>query len=1699
MSWSVRRAVGLGGSLLVLGLLAALPMTRAQDDVPVRKRPPIRPPVDVPPMGKPRTNESLEMGFDLPTEDGLKGKLEDINVFLKSAAEGRPEDWPQAVERLQGLMERSDDLFTTVKRPSGGGLTVNVKREAQRLISELPKPGMDHYRLVYGPKAAEELKNAKITGEEKAFAQIMDRYLYTDAGIEATELLATQMLDRAKYSQAALCFQRLFQRVGPPKLEPLTLLKSAIAFHHVGDNHNLKLAWDTLETKGDTVTVGEKKIALADLKAFVAKRKTMGLNRERHDWIVVGGDASRSAKGNGGTAFLEPRWKFDTVSEPTAKGMLATAVQYLEQNRLPILHGFAPLAATVTTAEGAKIPLMIYRSHMGLQARAVKAVPKEELKAGDVFWASESPWSLEKMLRDPASLNQLNFWTQQYVTPNRVRPQIIFENSVIGSMSTDNVRLYAIDDFQVTPTAQQVGVGGRPGGQGGGKLADALNHNRLQAIDLDSGKLLWEIGHTGRKDDISDSFFLGAPLPLNGRLYVLNERDQELRLLIIDPATGKLLQDKPQRLADMREKIQTETQRRFNVSHLAYGEGMLICPTNSGGILAIDLLTNSIAWAYGYYDAKVAEGQPFQPGMPVVGPGMVQLPDGRIVPKVQLTANGWRATPPVITEGKVIFSSPDASAVHCVNLRDGTKLWKSTRKDGDLYLAGVYDGKALIIGKSYARLINVADGSDAATLETGMPSGFGVASKDIYYLPLALDVKTREPGICLIDFKNDRVHARTRSRERLAMGKPTREIPGNLLFYEGEVLSQSLTDVASYPQLEVELKVIDTLLAQNERDPEGRVRRGDLRLDRGDLAGAIEDLRTALASAKELRAQSKPVPDGLEDRAKTKLFETLTEFFQRNFNDAEKYLAEYETMCEVVKPGLDGEALKAAQAEEKRRKGNFYCLVGRGREKQKKIKEAFEAYMNFGALGTVDNEMMSVVDDPGVKASPMVWAQGRIAAMVANAGREELKPLEELVSERWKKVQQDLAKDKAIEPLRNFVSTFGSISSVGREARLVLAERLIQDGDKKNLVDAERHLSILRMQKDDQAMAARAVETLARLMTSVELMEDAAHFYRLLGRDYAKVQVRDGKTGQDIYNELATDKRFLPFLDEVPMAFSGKIKAEENNGSFPYPGDLHQLEQVGEALPYFTQKYQLAIRTGFNQLKLIDRDATEDAKREVWSVGLTETSFHQYSQINDFRQHTVRPRFTYQNLGHLVMVQVGHRLFALDPVNQKVLWEKHLSASPGVKPIRQPPQGSLIVDPRDGSTWVIYHDGWAQRLGKSGRLSPTAVPVMTQEALHGVDPISGQVLWTRNDMPKAAHLYSDDQHIYTIEMGPDGTTGSTRVFRLHDGVTVPTRDFSDLYAKRLKISGNLILAQGEEGRGVSLRLYDILTGTDRYKGTFAPNSFFLEPECDDLAGVVEPNGKVTIVDLKAAKVLFTTEMKVAHLGKIKTMHLLRDSKDIFIVCNNQLDQQVEPTSYTANFMPQSGLKGLGANGMIYSFDGKTGELNWYNNVENQVLLLDEFERIPVVILTSRYRQWQGGMRVAQENLTVMQSYDKKTGKLLFTRVDRNQGQIQQFHSVKLDARAGRIDLLTYNLAWTHRLDTAPGGAPNMPQGGGARGGVPDDRAPIGPGGLQPLPGGGFGGGKIRGGIRGGIEQPIVPIPDVQPPAEIIKRRRLIED
>ncbi len=1652
MTWSLGRASLVLAAVAIVGSAALLQEAHAQN----RRGPivivpggPPAPPAPLDPDDRPRDGFEYS-GVSLPKDEkGFKDKIKAAVDYIDE------KNWAIAIPHLQKLVDIKEDVFVQLPHKTADGKEglryVSVKTEADRLIGALPKEGLEFYKLTYGAEALALLKEAKAKGDPALLGEVIKRFPHTDAGLEAIILSACHDLDRGLNTRAGLRCAKLLALEGANKLPGEVLFKMVCAFHAVGDEANEKIAREVLKSQGREVVLGKETRGVNELLDYVARMPRSSLVADARDSRLFRSTPSRTNQLVGGPAFLEARWKqpmiyLDRAGE-TGRHLQHAREALTQYLRQPVLPAYFPVTATVTKGEERR-SLLVYKNYLGVQA--------VNMKTGKLEWYTPSHWSLESMLDNREKAQILTQWLQYY-TQNNLRPSIVFENSTVGTLSSDNQFVYVVEDFAVPPPPQMAFAPGMiPGGiapvAGPPDLQEAYRHNRLQAYELStSGKLAWEVGSTGEKDNpLSDCFFLGPPLPLGGKLYLLTEKQQELRLVCLEAHKEKLGNNDvyktkvvfTQALATTNDKLEMDVARRLNAAHLSYGEGILVVPTNAGAVFGIDLLENRLVWAYPYREKEDAPPDQVNMGLRGRGlpPGFVFGPDGRPI-NPNLQQNQWKVAAPVIQDGKVVFTAHDARSVHCINLRDGSPVWKKPRGDEDLYFGGVYNGKVVVVGKNRTRGLSLASGETLWELETGTPSGQGIASGNTYYLPLSKAAQTQEkgPAICAIDVDRGIItgHARSRNQE---------EQPGNLIFFDGDVVSQSAVAVVAYPQLKVKIAQMDEQLAKNPRDPEGLLNRGELRLDQGDLPGAIDDFRGSL--------RNQPAED-TRGRARAKLYDALTDYVQRDFTAAEEYLEEYEAMCKVeVGPEASSEERDNARKEERKRRANFLYLVAKGRESQGKLVEAFEKYQQYGETAGTE-ELRPLLDEPTVRANPDVWARGRIASMVARASPEQRKPLEALIQTRWNKLQESAAD---LNELRRFVRLFGPLSAIGREARFHLADRLVEEGGPAALLEAEKELNALRTPREAPETAARAVETLARLYTQRGLLEDAAYCYRLLGRDYAKVKVRDGKTGSDFYDDAATDKRLMPHLDEPRLGGGGRLKVVTEPGQ-PLTNQVYHFERIGEPLPYF-RRHTLSLHFGTHQLQLSDSRGSESTP--VWTQALTRTMFQNIvSQPN-------AARFPYRTQGHLVVLPVGHLVFGIDPVNRKLLWEHSLSGSTTLNPGPAGPMWqSITVDPKDGSVMLLYPDGWSQRLGQAGPLEGAVVCVQTKDGLEALDPLTGKPLWKRSDVHSRAALFADDEYVFVVDFDNQGASNRSRVLRITDGVTVrDVRPFADLYQKRLGTAGRRMLAADTgPGGAVTLHLYDIVAGKDVWTKNFPARTQVLRSEDPHLAGVVDPDGKVLVFDLLTQKEVLNTDkgydlgnpktgMEPGHLANMQGITLLSDGQQIYLACNGQADPNTAPIGgVQPNLMPGLGMRSVPVNGWLYSYDRRTGTFKWRNQVPNQMIVLDHFQEMPMVLFTSRYQKWQNGVGGRRNVMMVASvvSLDKRSGKALY----HNDGlqTHQQFHGLEVDARAGRIKLTSLTLTVVHELNANEGdakggaGATPLPGDRGARANPFDRRAP----------------------------------------------------
>jgi outer membrane protein assembly factor BamB/tetratricopeptide (TPR) repeat protein len=1608
-------------------------------------------------------------------------KFEAVLDYLNRA---RP-DWKVVCELAQGLLNAKSDYFfqynANSNDPRADKRRVSVKEEMNRLIGTFAQEGRQFYELTYGGAAADLLDRARKNNFDRGLlTEAAQRYFHTKAGAEAARLLATIHLDLGNYSEAAYGFTRLLLRADAEEvMDAKSLVKAGIAMKRAGDGKlpdTFADLWARVEKKFPRAGLqfGDRMFPMEQVKAEWDRKIEHMFDRLSDAYVgMKGGNATRNGISAAGTPFLIPTfskpilYNDETADEKAGAAFIREGIRRTYEaakknpNIVPIPAGFPVTAPN----------LIILRGYDGVYAyhsKDGKGPTGKPVQAGDLAWFSPSSGAAQALFAgNDVDLNRAerdnarNAWSSYWQTK---MPGVLFENPNQGSLSHDGKLVYFVDDMAVPPAPSQQfnpNMGGfNPGAAINTGARGMKDYSRLLAVEVDTGLLAWSLGGlpaadpkpgAGIDDDnfpnaaalTEGSYFLGPPLPYNGKLYALFERDGALKLACLDPfktvivpPTSKDVAGAPapdvvwvQNLGKAMTPLKQDPLRRIQASFLACADGVIVCPTNSGAVVAVDLNARSLLWAHTYATSEIPDGGgPVGPGRPFPRP-RPGIPQPSASP---LATERWRSASPIISGGRVVVAAYDADQVQCLDLRTGKLLWSEARQPQDLYVGGVANNRVMIVGSKGTRAVGLV-GEDVARkvpapawpneLRTGIPCGHGVIGKDgTFYLPMVGDdvnTDARIPQIWAINPVTGLAASKTPFRLKpgqVSDGEDNRLLLGNLVFHDDMMYSQSPTRLTAFPLIEAKRKEMDAALANNPNDPVGLTSRGELLLDDGKLQLAVADFK---------KAQANDPNDATKAKISEKLYMAYTEILRKDFTDGEKFLTEYKTLCELSPTADEGPERQRQLDEQVRRRGLYYSLVAEGREKQGKLVEAFQNFQAYAALGE-KGRLLPVPGDPNTMARSDVWASGRIDAMLRNAKTDEArKPLEAQVNAEWEAVKSG----NDLKRLGDFVKVFGPYFATGREAQFLLAEKLMLTNNEDDRVQAELFLlGLLGQTSGDPAqrtVTARATEALARLMTARTLMEDAVGLYAKLGTEFADVVVRDGKTGADIYSDLITDKQLWPALElPQPVSLSGKYKAEISAGGYRQPS--YSLNIDGDQLP-FIRRHRFALDINQNDggqsviLKMIDRVSGEDRAKFTGLPGF---------QINP--NTGMNPLYTSPGLsllavhGHLALLHCGsgqfiycYDLSAVRPGSSKgelgkELWKVNLLGKTAAN-------NSMIFDQTAGGDEPVgrsVNDDWEVRLGQAMTLQASYASYLTRDGLVTVNPLTGDPLWTRGGVSGKARVYGDATHIYLFETS--GKSTLLRVLRAADGAAVGggARDLSGMIPNgQVRLFGSrLLLTEGGANEVRRLRLYDVVSGKDAWVKEAPAGSVPLRTEGTDLCGYLTQDGKVEVIDAATGKSVLSAAIDAdkveEHLNAGKKFAVvsplvMADADRCYLFLNRRDDSQGNAQQW--NGSPQ--ISSLQMDGHLYAFSRATGKRLWYtegqlraepnqNAMMGPRVALDRFDEMPCVVSMSFTQNPQRGQQTMH-----MLAIDKKTGALKAFKEALSNSGYQSFTGVHNDRGA----------------------------------------------------------------------------------------------
>lgn len=704
-------------------------------------------------------------------------------------------DWKRGLEGLQKIL----DLPRDVMAPDGRGGWQSLRSLAQRRLNQASPAVRADYENQYGGLAQRLWGEALRTSSISLITEVATRFLHTRAGAQAANWLATRHLDRREWALAWRWFRDLDAAQAPFAKEPRWRLKAALAAQAVAPealSDWLKpLADQPLEFAGAVLTPHEVLRKVGNVPA-----NSSWSGPVLAEWPYAGGDPCRSGRVTAGEPLLQPEWSVAWTTHPQIRQRIGELLADLQDKRV------APLLAGQPIAVGDKVA---YRSLQGVHVLSAQT--------GELQWETTSGLSPERILLGQTGRSgrgagprvfapQSEFDLRGHDAEFHPLADLLFRDGVYGSLSSDGRQLFVIEDLGVLTRSASINLWGDHADTEDA-YGVAWDVNRLTAYDLETGRVRWTLGGKGLKDlpgaEGAHVFFLGTPLAVGDELYVVASQGETIRLLALDASSGRPRWS--QLLAYADTKIETDFLRRWASASIAYSQGILVCPTTVGWLVAVDRVQRSLLWIYRYLPPLE-----IPPGAPQAQPQPLRPLNDQ-----------WAIGTPYVAGQVVLFAPPDAAELHCVDLAEGRVRWKFPHPLGEgMYVGGVHDGQVLVVEKGGVVALSLDTGQTAWRFrwDAGLyPSGRGVISGERFVLPLggyellSLDIATG-------------THVQ---RWRLPSQQPAL---GNLIKAHGRWISLSLEGCTAYGEREPVLHQLARTLERQPHDLEALLKVAEIDL-----------------------------------------------------------------------------------------------------------------------------------------------------------------------------------------------------------------------------------------------------------------------------------------------------------------------------------------------------------------------------------------------------------------------------------------------------------------------------------------------------------------------------------------------------------------------------------------------------------------------------------------------------------------------------------------------------------------------------------------------------------------------------------------------------------------------------------------------------------------------------------------------------
>ncbi len=607
--------------------------------------------------------------------------------------------WHDAVTILQFLIESDSDSFLWNENRE----LVSLHAEVERMLSTLPNDAKRNLLNRFEAVATRELEAAIKKQDNDQLNRIAHVYLETQAGQSAASQSALNLRDTGHLSSAYRLYTKLARTT-----------ESQTKTQRIAS-----LAAQTASDAGDASAVEEISTQFSLTEIFGSKFQFEAASNQ-FDMNA----ASTQAISLAHTVPFEvtpqfiPLWTQSTVD----RFLVEDQIKQLYSDLREAGRAIAPTSHAILLKNR-----IAYRTLRGLEVR--------DCRTGDLIWETRATTSIETQLADPDNENPLTLRNRGRVPEHHPIASLLLRDGISRSLTTDGRHLFAIEGHEILSNPSR-GYAWQRRMKKSLAESEKWTTNEIVAYDFESGRVRWRLGGKILEEPFSrplaGTFFFGPPVSDGSELFVIGERDGAVSLFSIDDQTGELLWS--QEIAVPSRSVADDQIRRFWPCFPVVKDGVIVCPTTCGWLVAVDRASHQLLWASRYSPRQSKRRR---------------TRGGFAVQSIQDLNRRWLSSPPVIVGNKVLVTPsevPDEfgnrlAGIHCLDLKTGAELWRHDKGDG-IYLAGIDNNNAIIVGQATVIARNLDASGDHSWVVPfqdieGKPSGRGVILNRQLLIPVA--------------------------------------------------------------------------------------------------------------------------------------------------------------------------------------------------------------------------------------------------------------------------------------------------------------------------------------------------------------------------------------------------------------------------------------------------------------------------------------------------------------------------------------------------------------------------------------------------------------------------------------------------------------------------------------------------------------------------------------------------------------------------------------------------------------------------------------------------------------------------------------------------------------------------------------------------------------------------------------------------